>query len=63
MSSYRAAAYDPDKNIIRTAWWIDDYFGKHKYGVQFDAGVGRVYEPSAVQIPLDVEFVQAPVDE
>ncbi len=56
MSNYRQAAYDPESQTVRTAWWMDDWFGKHQYGVRFDDG-GKVYKPAEVEIPLDVVFV------
>ncbi len=58
MSSYRAAAYDPKRGTIRTASWLDDYFGRHLYGVRFDDD-GPVWRQHDVDIPLDVEFVRA----
>lgn len=58
MSNYQRAAYDPDSGTVRAAWWLDDYFGRHQYGVQFREGA-KVYTPTEVEIPLDVVFEPA----
>ncbi len=50
MSSYKDLAYDPASRTVREAWFIDDYFGKHRYGVRFDDD-GEVYRPEQVAIP------------
>ena len=38
MSTYKAKARNPWTGEIEEATWIDDYYGKHKYGVKFDNG-------------------------
>jgi len=55
MSNFSRAAYYPEQKVVPAAIWLDDYFGRHQYGVQFDAG-GKVYRPREVEIPLDVVF-------
>ena len=55
MSNYSRAAYHPPTNTVRTAYWMDDYFGKHRYGVMFP-NEERVYKPSEVEIPLGKIF-------
>ena len=57
MSSYYAPAYHPIEKVIRKAFWIDDYFEHHCYGIQFE-GDKRVYSQSEVQIPIDKVFVE-----
>lgn len=59
MSSYEDSAYHPPTNTIRKAYWVDDYFGKHQYGIQF-VGLGddKVYHPEEVMIPTDKVFVE-----
>ena len=57
MSSYNRAAYHPPTNTVRTAYWQDDYFGRHQYGVMF-AIDEKVYRPDEVIIPLDKVFVE-----
>lgn len=58
MSNFERAAYHPQEKRIRTAIFLDDYFGRHRYGVKFD-GDDRVYNSQEVEIPLGVVF--APV--
>jgi len=60
VSSYQAAAYHPYEQRIRTAVWIDDWFGQHRYGVKFDDS-GPVFRPEQVEIPLDKIFVEEKV--
>ena len=38
MSTYRAKAIHPATGEVVVATFIDDYFGKHRYGVEFDDG-------------------------
>jgi len=35
MSNYYEDAWHPVKKTIEKAEWLDDYFGKHQYGVRF----------------------------
>lgn len=44
MSSYYALTKPPITGKWKRALWIDDYFGKHLYGVQFE-GEERVFDP------------------
>ena len=57
MSNYVAPAYDPETGTIRPANWLDNYFGRHRYGVQF-GDYGKVWTPKEVEIPPDAEFVR-----
>ena len=38
MSSYRDWAVHPSTKQIEMAFYLDDYFGRHNYGVKFDDG-------------------------
>ena len=59
MSNYVRAAYHPPTNTVRAAYWMDDYFGKHQYGVRFDSTEDdTVYRPDDVYIPVDKVFVE-----
>ena len=49
MSSYKGKARDPADGKIKDAWWIDDYFGRHQYGVKFVED-GRAYRPKEVWV-------------
>lgn len=60
MSSYYRSAYHPLTNTVKQASWLDDYFGRHMYGVRFDDD-DKVYTPEEVEIPMDIIFV--PEDE
>lgn len=48
MSTYRDLAWNPSTGRIEDALWIDDYFGRHRYGVQFEDG--RVWPQKEVEI-------------
>lgn len=59
MSNYTRAAYHPPTNTVRAAYWMDDYFGKHQYGVQFqNTDDDTVYHPREVDIPVGKVFVE-----
>lgn len=49
MSNFIHPAFDPAAGVVREATWMDNYFGAHIYGVQFDAG-GTVYRTEQVGI-------------
>lgn len=53
MSNYMSKAYHPDTGKLSECYMIDDYFGRHKHGVQFMPN-GRVWRESEVKFP-DVE--------
>jgi hypothetical protein len=58
MSNFIKSAYHPKERVVRAAHYLDDYFGKHEYGVRFE-GDDHVYRPEETDIPLDVVFVAA----
>lgn len=35
MSSFKRLTKHPITKEWKTAWWIDDFFGNHNYGVRF----------------------------
>ena len=43
MSSYTAKTFHPDTGLLEDARWLDDYYGRHQYGVEF--ADGEVYRP------------------
>lgn len=49
MSNYQAPAYHPETGALQEAMFMDDYFGKHRYGVQF--ADGRVFPAEDVKVP------------
>lgn len=55
MSNFTNAAYHPPSKTIRSALFLDDYFGKHEYGVKFPDD-DHVYPVDEVKIPLDKTF-------
>lgn len=59
MSNHYDDAYDPVSKTVRKACWMDGYFGKHRYGVQFDEG-GPVYRPEEVAVPAPLAGSNAP---
>jgi hypothetical protein len=50
MSSYQDKAWNPETKQFELAWWIDDYFGRHQYGVRFE-GEEKIYRPHEVEPP------------
>ena len=56
MSNFDDVAWNPTERVARKASFLDDYFGKHEYGVRFE-GDSRVYRSSEVRIPLDLVLV------
>lgn len=46
MSSYYKPTVHPKTNRVEHAMWIDDYFGRHNYGVKFSDD--EVYRPEEV---------------
>ncbi len=56
MSNFTQIAWNPREKVARAAHWLDDYFGRHQYGVSFD-GDDKVYRPQEVEIPLDIVLV------
>lgn len=47
MSSYNELTPHPETGIVENAAWLDDYFGRHRYGVKFSDG--KVFTPDQVQ--------------
>jgi hypothetical protein len=39
MSSFCRRTKNPVTGEYEEAFWIDDYFGRHRYGVRFPSGV------------------------
>jgi hypothetical protein len=55
VSSFFADALHPVTRERKRAMWLDDYFGRHRYGVRFD-GEEHVYRPE--ELPRDLEREQ-----
>lgn len=51
MSNYIAEAIHPVTGKVEKATFLDDYFGRHQYGVQFDDGT--VYRPEQVSAAVE----------
>lgn len=49
MSTYQKTTKNPVTGKWEKAVWIDDYFGNHHYGVQFE-GEEKVYDPEDVEL-------------
>ena len=54
MSHYFAKAINPRTGEVEGAFFIDDYFGRHQYGVKF--ADGTVHREEDVTVP-DKELV------
>lgn len=48
MSCYRVEAKNPKTKKFEPALMLDDYYGRHKYGVKF--GDGEVYPAEKIEI-------------
>lgn len=55
MSDFTRPAYHPRTKTVRNAYWMDNYFGHHNYGVQFE-GDDVVYSPEQVEVPRGKVF-------
>jgi hypothetical protein len=49
MSSYKGKAVNPVTGVIEEVDFLDDHYGRHKYGVQFPDGL--VYPIDEVKVP------------
>jgi NTP pyrophosphatase (non-canonical NTP hydrolase) len=49
MSSYQGLAVNPETGLTEPAYFMDDYFGRHRYGVQFET-TGKVYPVDGVKV-------------
>lgn len=48
MSSFKKLTQNPLTKKWEMAWWIDDHFGSHLYGVKFPDGT--IYNPEQVKL-------------
>ena len=45
MSNYTAPTFHPDTGKLEQAAWMNDYYGRHQYGVRFpDGSIHRAQE-------------------
>lgn len=51
MSTFKKSTSHPITGDYEEAIWHDDYFGRHKYGVEFSDG--KIYDPRAFENTLD----------
>lgn len=56
MSNFHRVCWHPKERVARAAAWLDDYFGRHEYGVRF-IGDEDVYRPDEVEIPIELVLV------
>ena len=61
MSNYQQMTRHPETGQWLMADWIDDYFGRHRYGVRF--GEGKVYEVGEIEgydyMKMEITFTVA----
>lgn len=48
MSSFKRMTLNPMTDRYEMALWLNDYFGRHKYGVKF--ADGTVYNPEVIKL-------------
>lgn len=51
MSTFKRMTKNPDSGHWENATWIDDYFGSHRYGVEFMDGT--IIDPNEVDLEVD----------
>lgn len=51
MSTFKRKTKNPDSGHWEMATWIDDYFGSHRYGVEFMDGT--IVNPNEVDLEVD----------
>lgn len=55
MSNFCVETKHPETGEWEMAWWLDNYFGPHLYGVQFDLRpLGMVYDPREIEFKTRV---------
>lgn len=63
MSSYLRKTKHPTTGEWQTAWWLDDYFAHHEYGVKFPDG--SVFRPEGLEtsdeITVEMINMAAPI--
>lgn len=63
MSNFSRVAWHPIERVARAANYLDDYFGRHEYGVWFEGDDrSQVFRPNDVEIPLELVLVPRPTD-
>ena len=53
MSNFVRNTRHPETGKFEGAFWLDDYFGRHHYGVKFKDGT--VVDPEKVDLEIDQE--------
>lgn len=53
MSNYKRLTLNPSTQEWEMATWIDDYYGSHRYGVEFPDG--DIYDPSKIELETKEE--------
>lgn len=56
MSSYQRVTKHPETGEFQVADWLDDYFGRHRYGVKFPDG--KIFHESRIG-PVEISGVGA----
>jgi hypothetical protein len=54
MSNFIKSSVNPETSIVEDAEFLDDYFGRHEYGVRFPS-TGKVFREEEVEVPTDTE--------
>lgn len=58
MSHYMKLTKHPIKGHWEMATWLDDYFGRHKYGVKFEDKVFRASKHKFFTLEVEEQTVQ-----
>lgn len=61
MSSYIRNTRNPKTGEFEGAYWLDDLYGNHKYGVRFEDG--STYDPTVTPLETNEEPHNATWDE
>lgn len=53
MSSYYQTTKNPNTGKWEEAFWLDDYYGNHNYGVQFPSNPDIMVDPREIELEVD----------
>lgn len=60
MSNFYRFAKHPKTGKWERAYWVDDYYGRHNYGVIFNSD-GSVYDPWATGLVQEINEKEAEI--
>lgn len=61
MSNYSQITKHPETGEMVSAHWIDDYFGRHRYGVRFPDG--KMFRAEEIEEVVTIEESKQCIDD